>query len=279
MGRVTTRTPAQRITLDDGGLHRVDRADTLVVEEPLQVRVDGRPLTVTMRTPGDDFDLALGFLVTEGLVSSADDVSHLMHCQDEDDDGRPTFNVVDVTLRAGVVLPDVSMDRTFAATSSCGVCGKTSIDAVRLRSPYDVRADPLRLDPAVLMAMPDALRAEQKAFDRTGGLHAAGLFTADGALLAAREDVGRHNAVDKLVGWAAREGLLPLAGHVLVVSSRASFELTQKALMAGIPCLAAVSAASSLAVELALESGLTLAGFLRPPRATVYAGGERLGLT
>lgn len=279
MGRVTTRAPALRVTLDDRNVHRTDRADTLAVEEPLQVRVDGRPVTVTMRTPGDDFDLALGFLVTEGLLASADDVSRLMHCQDEDDDGRPTFNVVDVTLRPGFVLPEVSLQRSFAATSSCGVCGKTSIADVRVRSRYDVRADPTQVQPATLLAMPEALRAQQKAFDRTGGLHAAGLFTSDGELLAVREDVGRHNAVDKLIGWAARERRLPLTGHVLVVSSRASFELTQKALMAGIPCLAAVSAASSLAVELAQESGLTLAAFVRPPRVTVYAGGQRLGLT
>ncbi len=279
MGRVTTRAPAQRVTLDDDGAHCTDRADTLAVEEPLQLRVDGRPVTVTMRTPGDDFDLAIGFLVTEGLVASAEDVSRLLHCQDEDDDGRATFNVVDVTLRPGVVLPDVSMERSFAATSSCGVCGKTSIDAVRVRSRYEVWADDMQVELATLMAMPEALRAQQKAFDRTGGLHAAGLFTSGGELLAVREDIGRHNAVDKLIGWAARERRLPLAGHVLLVSSRASFELTQKALMAGIPCLAAVSAASSLAVELAQESGLTLAAFVRPPRVTVYAGGERLGLT
>ncbi len=278
MGRVTTRTPAQRLTLSEDGQQVVTRVDTVTVEEPLQVRVGGRPLTVTMRTPGDDFDLALGFLVSEGLVGSADDVSHLMHCQDEDDDGRPTFNVVDVTLRPGVVLPDVSMERTFAATSSCGVCGKTSIDAVRLRSPYAVADDTMRLDPVTLLGLPEALRSRQKVFDRTGGVHAAGLFTADGELLAVREDIGRHNAVDKLIGWAAREQRLPLTGCVLVVSSRASFELTQKAMMAGIPCLAAVSAPSSLAVELALEAGLTLVGFLRPPRMTVYAGGARLGL-
>jgi FdhD protein len=158
------------------------------------------------------------------------------------------------------------------------VCGKASVDAVRVRSPYDLGADPTRISPAVLAAMPEALRSAQKVFDRTGGLHAAGLFTSDGELLAVREDIGRHNAVDKVIGWAAREGRLPLTGCVLFVSSRASFELTQKAMMAGIPCLAAVSAPSSLAIELARESGMTLAGFVRPPRMTVYAGGERLGL-
>ncbi|HEX3005038.1 MAG TPA: formate dehydrogenase accessory sulfurtransferase FdhD [Angustibacter sp.] len=281
MGRVTTRTPARRLQLDGDRLEVVEvvgRPDTVTVEEPLQVRVGGRPLTVTMRTPGDDFDLTIGFLLTEGLISSAQDVATLMHCQDEGDDGRPTFNVVDVVLQPGVELPDVSLERSFFSTSSCGVCGKASVDAVRVRSPYDVTTDTTRISPAVLAAMPDALREAQKVFDRTGGLHAAGLFTADGELLVVREDIGRHNAVDKVIGWAAREGRLPLTGCVLFVSSRASFELTQKAMMAGIPCLAAVSAPSSLAIELAKEAGMTLAGFVRPPRMTVYAGGERLGL-
>ncbi|MGN6613177.1 MAG: formate dehydrogenase accessory sulfurtransferase FdhD [Angustibacter sp.] len=281
MGRVTTRTPARRLQLDDDRLEVVEvvgRPDTVTVEEPLQVRVGGRPLTVTMRTPGDDFDLTIGFLLTEGLIASAQDVATLMHCQDEGDDGRPTFNVVDVVLQPGVELPDVSLERSFFSSSSCGVCGKASVDAVRVRSPYDLAADTTPVSPAALAAMPDALRTAQKVFERTGGLHAAGLFTADGELLAVREDIGRHNAVDKVIGWAAREGRLPLTGCVLFVSSRASFELTQKAMMAGIPCLAAVSAPSSLAIELAKEAGMTLAGFVRPPRMTVYAGAERLGL-
>ncbi len=266
-----------RIEVTGDGVQVTRRPDTVTAEEPLEVRVSGRALAVTMRTPGDDFDLALGFLLTEGLIAGADDVATLMHCLDEGEDGRPTYNVVDVVLRPGVALPDVSLERSFYTTSSCGVCGKASIDAVRVRSTYDVRADTTPLAPQLLVALPDALREHQKVFDRTGGLHAAGLFTADGELLAVREDVGRHNAVDKLVGWAAREQRLPLTGCVLMVSGRASFELTQKALMAGIPCLAAVSAPSSLAVELATESGMTLVGFLRPPRMTVYAGAERLG--
>ncbi|WP_426561132.1 formate dehydrogenase accessory sulfurtransferase FdhD [Angustibacter sp. McL0619] len=278
MGRITSRTPAQRITLGpDGGVVR--RADTLAVEEPLQIRVDGTPLTVTMRTPGDDFDLALGFLVGEGLVTGADDVKTLMHCLDEDQDGRPTYNVVDVATRPGLGLPDLGLRRSFTTTSACGVCGTTSIEDVRQRSPYDVAADQTRWTPEALAAMPELLESAQTGFARTGGLHGAGLFTAQGELLVAREDVGRHNAVDKVVGWAAREHLLPLTGCVLVVSSRASFELAQKALMAGIPCLAAISAPSSLSVQLAREAGLTLVGFLRPPRLTVYAGAERLGLS
>lgn len=279
MGRVTARRPSTRVDLATGGAPTlVQRADTVTVEEPLEVRVGGRALAVTMRTPGDDFDLTIGFLVTEGLISGADDVSTLMHCTDAGDDGRPTFNVVDVELRPGVVVPEVGLQRSFATSSSCGVCGKTSIDAVRVRSPFDVRGDGTRLSPQVLAGLPDALREHQKVFDRTGGLHAAGLFTSGGDLLVVREDVGRHNAVDKVVGWAAREQRLPLVGTVLMVSGRVSFELAQKALMAGIPVLAAVSAPSSLAIDLADETGLTLVGFLRPPRMTVYAGGERLGV-
>jgi FdhD protein len=266
------------VELVDGPPSVVARPDTVTVEEPLEIRVDGRPLAVTMRTPGDDFDLTIGFLVTEGLLAGADDVATLMHCTDTGDDGSPTFIVVDIQLQPGVSTPDVGLQRSFVTTSSCGVCGKTSIDAVRLRSPYDLTTDATIVSPRVLAGLPDALRDHQKVFDRTGGLHAAGLFTADGELLAVREDVGRHNAVDKIVGWAAREHRLPLAATVLMVSGRISFELAQKALMAGIPVLAAVSAPSSLAIDLAQESGLTLVGFLRPPRMTVYAGAGRLAL-
>ena len=279
MGRVTQRAPSTRVeVLEDGGVRTTSRPDTLAVEEPLEIRVAGTPVTVTMRTPGDDFDLTVGNLLTEGVVTKAVDVAQLMHCLDEDESGSPTYNVVDVTLAPGVV-PD--LDRTARSgyqSSACGVCGKTSVDAITATSPYAVGEDPVRLSPSVVAGLPDRLRERQKVFDRTGGLHAAGIFTADGEPLVVREDVGRHNAVDKVVGWAGREGLLPLSGHVLVVSGRASFELVQKAVMAGIPALVAVSAPSSLAVRLATESGLTLVGFTRPPRMTVYAGGYRLGL-
>jgi FdhD protein len=254
------------------------RPDTLAVEEPMEIRVDGEPLTMTMRTPGDDFDLTMGFLHGEGLIGEADDVARLMHCLDTDEDGSPTYNVVDVTLREGVSLRDKAK-RTFVTTSACGVCGTASIDALQTTSRYAVAEDRATVDPAVLCSLPGRLREAQKAFDRTGGVHAAGLFTAEGELVVSREDVGRHNAVDKVVGWALREGRLPLAGHVLVVTSRASFELTQKAHAAGIPVLAAVSAASSLAVELADRVGLTLVGFVRPPHFTVYAGEQRLAMS
>ena len=267
MGRVTQRVRAVRIEVSGPASHRlIERPDSVVVEAPMEIRVDGLPLTVTMRTPGDDFDLTIGFLLSEGLIAGADDVRRLMHCLDEDESGSPTYNVVDVTLAQGVTGPTESEARRFLTTSACGVCGTASIDAVRTTGRYAVESDEMRIDPAL------------GAFAHPGGVHAAGLFTADGEVVVVREDIGRHNAVDKIVGWAAREGRLPLTGHVLVVSSRASFELTQKAFVAGIPVLAAVSAPSSLAIDLATEVGLTLVGFVRDPRLTVYSGRQRLGI-
>jgi FdhD protein len=270
MGRVTARRGVLRIA--DGV--RVSRPDTLVAEEPLEIRVDKRPLAVTMRTPGDDLDLALGFLLTEGVIRSTADVRTAVLCAG--DQTPNTYNVVDVVLSPGVPAPQTDPTRNFFTTSSCGVCGKASIDAVRTRSVFPVDADPARIDVATLSVLPDALRTAQRTFATTGGLHAAALSTVDGRLVAVREDVGRHNAVDKVVGWALRESRLPLSGHVLLVSGRASFELTQKASMAGIPILAAVSAPSTLAVDLAEEVGLTLVGFLRGPTMNVYTRPERI---
>ncbi|MEU9446474.1 formate dehydrogenase accessory sulfurtransferase FdhD [Streptomyces sp. NPDC048304] len=272
MGRVTVRRRVLRIR--DGVPS--GRPDTLAAEEPMEIRVGGHPLTVTMRTPGDDFDLAAGFLAGEGVVHTADDITAIRYCAGATADGGNTYNVVDVALAPGVALPTASLERNFYTTSSCGLCGKASLDAVRMASTWSVAEDPLRVGPELLARLPERLRAAQKVFDSTGGLHAAGLFTADGELLCLREDVGRHNAVDKVVGHALRSGLLPLRGTVLMVSGRASFELVQKAVLAGIPLLAAVSAPSSLAVDLAAESGLTLVGFLRGTSMNVYAGEERL---
>lgn len=281
MGRATDRRTVLRIDLAAAGPRR--RPDTLAAEEPLEIRV-GRagpakraPLAVTMRTPGDDLDLALGFLLTEGVIGAADDVVTAQLCAGTDTPN--TYNVVDVVLADSVPPPLTDPSRNFYTTSSCGVCGKASIDAVRTRSRFDVAADPVRMPPAVLASLPDRLREAQKIFARTGGLHAAGLFTADGRLVVLREDVGRHNAVDKVIGWAAREHRLPLTGHVLLVSGRASFELTQKAWMAGIPMLAAVSAPSSLAADLADEAGMTLVGFLRNSTMNVYTGLHRVTAT
>ena len=280
MGRVTDRRSVVRVDLS-AQPSTVRRMDTMVGEEPLEIRVGRvgeprRPLAVTMRTPGDDLDLALGFLFTEGLIAEAGDVVTAQLCAGDNEPN--TYNVVDVALAPHVEPPDVDPARNFYTTSSCGVCGKASIDAVRTRSQFDVAADPMTVAAKDLVAMPDRLRAAQQAFDRTGGLHAAGLFTAGGDLVCVREDVGRHNAVDKVVGWALREAKLPLTGHVLLVSGRASFELVQKAAMAGAPVLAAVSAPSTLAMDLAAESGLTLVGFLRGATLNVYAGASRVAV-
>jgi FdhD protein len=275
MGRVTERRRVVRIR---GGAV-VMRPDTLVAEEPLEIRLNGKPLAITMRTPGDDFALAVGFLASEGVIAHASDVRAVTYCEGAAEDGSNTYNVVNVQLAPGVPVPDITLERNVYTTSSCGLCGKASLDAVRTATRFPgLDADPVRVRAELLGELPDRLRAAQKVFDRTGGLHAAGLFTAGGELLDVREDVGRHNAVDKIVGRALQAGRLPLAGSVLLVSGRASFELAQKAVMAGIPVLAAVSAPSSLAVDLAVETGLTLVGFLRGQDMNIYAGEHRVVL-
>jgi len=277
MGRIVARRPVLRITVGEGERRR---PDVLAVEEPLEIRVAGSPLAVTMRTPGHDVELATGFLVSEGVIAHGEDMRSAIHCGGPGTGGTDnTYNVLDLTLAPGVAPPAPEVARNFYTTSSCGVCGKASIEAVETVSSFDVSTDDTVVDAALLTTFPDALRAGQAAFDKTGGLHAAALFDAEtGELLALREDVGRHNAVDKVVGWAALQGRLPLRGTVLQVSGRASFELAQKAVMAGIPILAAVSAPSSLAVELAAASGLTLVGFLRGASMNVYSGSERIGV-
>jgi FdhD protein len=272
MGRLIARRPVLRLT--PNGTSR--RPDALAVEEPLELRVDGRALAVTMRTPGHDVELAHGFLLTEGVIGAVEDVRDARYCGSRDEDGRNTYNVLDIGLADGVPPPDAGVERNFYTTSSCGVCGKASLDAVRLRTRHSPADDATRVASEVLATLPDVLRDRQRVFDSTGGLHAAGLFTADGEPLVVREDVGRHNAVDKVLGWALMQGRVPVGGTVLVVSGRASFELVQKAVMAGVPVLAAVSAPSSLAVELAVECGLTLAGFVRDGRMNIYSHGERL---
>jgi FdhD protein len=244
------------------------RSERVVVEEPLELRLDGAPLAVTMRTPGDDIELAAGFLVTEGIVADFGAVASIAHCEANE-------NAVEARLEpgaAGVRLPEA---RHFFASSSCGVCGKATIEALRARAPA-LHGDPLRVDATLLRALPERLRGAQRLFGETGALHAAGLFDARGELLCAREDVGRHNAVDKVVGWAALEGRLPLAGTILLASGRLGFEIAQKALVAGIPLLAAISGPSSLAVELARANGMTLIAFLRGDALNVYAGAGRV---
>lgn len=296
MGRITTRKKIVRITAgaDDVGGAAVRRLDTLAVEEPLEIRVLGEPLTVTMRTPGHDVELAAGFLVSEGVITRSDQFASAIHCGGPGTggaaaapgayalgasaaDGGNTYNVLDVTLAPGTPLPDPERARHSYTTSACGVCGAASIEQVSTTSAYDVSTDPLIVDAETLASLPDQLRSQQEAFDKTGGLHAAGLYdAATGRLLVVREDVGRHNAVDKVVGWAALNGRLPLTGTVLQVSGRASFELVQKAVMAGIPMLSAVSAPSSLAVEMAESTGLTLVGFVRGASMNVYSRAERV---
>jgi FdhD protein len=214
--------------------------------------------------------------VSEGVISEADHVLAQRYCAGATDEGLNTYNVLDVSLAAGVAPPDPSVERAFYTTSSCGLCGKASLDAVRTTARWSVAEDDVVVTAELLAQLPDRLREAQKVFDRTGGLHAAALFDAGGELLVLREDVGRHNAVDKVVGWALQAGRLPLRQTVLLVSGRASFELAQKAWMAGIPVLAAVSAPSSLAVDLAEEAGMTLVGFLRGPTMNVYSRADRI---
>ncbi|MDL9936693.1 formate dehydrogenase accessory sulfurtransferase FdhD [Gordonia sp. ABSL1-1] len=277
MGRITTRRRVVRI---QRGADRHRRADVLAVEEPLEIRVGGQRLAVTMRTPGNDFELVAGFLVAEGIISARDQLLASRYCagatttSDTLIAGANTYNVVDTTLAAGVPAPEPR--RNYTMTSACGVCGKASIDDVVVASDFDIADDSVQIDSATLLRLPDALRTGQAVFDKTGGLHAAALFDADGDMLVLREDVGRHNAVDKVIGWALLNGRLPLRGHILQVSGRASFELVQKATMAGVPLLSAVSAPSSLAVELAEDRGMTLAGFVRGDSMVVYTRDDRI---
>ncbi|MET8769142.1 formate dehydrogenase accessory sulfurtransferase FdhD [Streptomyces sp. NPDC004658] len=252
-------------------------ADTVVAEEPLEIRLNGEALAITMRTPGDDFALAAGFLVSEGVLGTVEELRSITYCAGATEDGRNTYNVVDVRTVSGVGAEHLRLQRNFYTTSSCGLCGKASLDAVRTTAHWELADDPtLTLSPELLAALPDSLRKGQKVFSRTGGLHAAGLFDEQGLLIDLQEDVGRHNAVDKLVGRAFQKGLLPLSRAILMVSGRASFELVQKAVMAGIPVLAAVSAPSSLACDLAQESGMTLIGFLRGDSMNIYSGERRI---
>jgi FdhD protein len=272
MGRVTARRAVQHVTAEKS----VGRPETVAVEEPLEIRVNGNPITVTMRTPGSDFELAQGFLLTEHIIGHRDDVEAIRYCGGTGPDGANTYNVLDITLAPGVPAPDVDVTRNFYTTSSCGICGKASLDAVRLASRYRPAGYPARIATQTLTAMPQQLRSAQKVFASTGGLHAAALFDVDGTMLVVREDIGRHNAVDKVIGWALENDRIPLSTAVLLVSGRASFELTQKAVMAGVPMLAAVSAPSSLAVDLAGESGLTLVAFLRGDSMNVYSRPDRI---
>jgi len=252
--------------------------DYLVAEEPLEIRVGKVPVSVTMRTPGHDLELVPGFLFTEGLIASRAQIASVRHEPGVLPSGATESgaNRVRVELAEGVEFDAKASQRNFYAASSCGVCGKASIDAVRVRDIVPPNPN-CTVDAEVLCRLPDQLRAEQAVFSRTGALHAAGLFTLGGQLQVLREDVGRHNAVDKAIGWALAHDRLPLSGSLLMVSGRGGFEIAQKALVAGIPVLASVSAPSDLAVKLAREFGMTLIGFLRGRRFVIYSGAERVG--
>ncbi len=312
MGRVTRRFPVVRIDATHpqhpAGARSVE---TVAVEEPLELRVDGAPYTVTMRTPGHDIELAHGLLASEGVIAGVDDLSSARYCggaartpslepqvrspeaawlreawrgdapalgatdASGPQPGQNTYNVLDVRLSPGVEVSE-QRRRSLVTSSACGVCGTASIELLRQRLVFDLRADAARVRAEVLLRLPEALLEHQATFARTGGLHAAGLFTTEGETLVVREDVGRHNAVDKVVGWAMMNGRRPARGCVLMVSGRTSFELAQKAVLAGVPVLAGVSAPSSLAIEVAMEAGLTLAGFVRDDRMNLYAMPERV---
>jgi FdhD protein len=280
----TVRRRVERVTVGEPPARR-ERDDLLATEEPLEIRIvragDARRgpisgtaahrVSVTMRTPGADFELAAGFLFSEGLVDGPDAIAAIRYCVE----GEQQYNAVNVVLAPGARFDPADLQRNFYATSSCGVCGKASIEAAMGPACARVASD-VTVSPEVLVALPEKLRAAQAVFERTGGLHGAAHFTPDGRLVRVREDVGRHNAMDKLVGAALLAGEVPLSGAVVLVSGRLSFELVQKAARAGVPVLAGVSAPSSLAVELAEQAGLTLAGFVRGERFNVYAGRERI---
>ena len=265
------RPPARSVELtqvkewSEGSIRAVE--DQLAVEEPLEIRVNGMPLTVTMRTPGHDLELTAGFLLTEGIVETREQIAGLRAATQN---GISRSNVVEVELKE-TQFGGQTLQRNFFAASSCGICGKASIEVIRNRNLIPPNHD-FRVSPEILCRLPERLRTEQAVFERTGGLHAAALFHSSGELMALREDIGRHNAVDKLIGWALLDGRVPLRDSVLLVSGRGGFEIIQKALAGGIPVVASVSAPSSLAVKLARELGLTLIGFLRGKRFVVYGG-------
>ena len=295
--RPESKTEARVWVVESGSAGPRPRTDQVATEEPMEIRLraagiaesagplpvfrrrsegaERRTVAITMRTPGADFELAAGFLYGEGVIRRADEIRGISHCEEPDLDEDKRYNIVNVDLH-GHVLPDLqALERHFYTTSACGVCGKASLESLRIRGCPSIPPGP-EVDADVIRRLPEALRDGQSVFAATGGLHAAALFDPQGERLAVREDVGRHNALDKLVGWALQAGRLPLSGHIVMVSGRSSFEILQKSLMAGVPIVCAVSAPSSLAVSLAREFGITLIGFLRGDRFNVYTGLERV---
>jgi FdhD protein len=277
--RRSSKTKTRVRVVEDGKM-RV-RPDTLATEEPMEIRLitggERQTVAVTMRTPGADFELAAGFLYGEGIVTSSEDIAKISYCVDSDLDAAQQYNIVNVELRGGREYDLRPLERHFYTSSACGVCGKASLEQLELRG-CPVAVPGPEVSAETLYSLPEKLREAQGLFDATGGLHAAALFDGEGNLVALREDVGRHNATDKLVGWALLENKLPLSGHLVMVSGRSSFEILQKCLTAGVPFVCAISAPSSLAVDVAREFGMTLVGFLRERRFNVYAGHERVAL-
>src|SRR5918995_350341 len=269
-----------RVRSVEEGRARV-RPDSLATEEPMEIRLASgearQTVAVTMRTPGADFELAAGFLYGEGIVSSPEDILKISYCIDPDIDAEQQYNIVNVELRGGRDYDLKPLERHFYTTSACGVCGKASLEQLELRGCPVIPPGP-EVAPEKIYALPEKLREEQGLFEATGGLHAAALFDAEGNLVALKEDVGRHNATDKLLGWALLEGRLPLSDHIVMVSGRSSFEIMQQCLPAGVPIVCAISAPSSLAVDVAREFGMTLVGFLRGNKFNVYAGSQRIQL-
>ena len=265
-----------RVRVVEGGRARV-RPDVLATEEPMEIRLisgsDKQTVAITMRTPGSDFELAAGFLYGEGIVSSRDDIKKISYCVDVD--AEQQYNIVNVELWAGREYDLKPLERHFYTSSACGVCGKESLEQLEIRGCSVMPPGP-GVEADVITSLPDKLREQQGLFDSTGGLHAAALFDREGNLLALREDVGRHNATDKLIGWALLEGKLPLSEHLVQVSGRSSFEILQKCLTAGVPVVCAISAPSSLAVDVARQFGMTLVGFMRGERFNVYSGFDRI---
>ncbi len=267
-----------RVRVVEDGKGRV-RPDTLATEEPMEIRLvtqgASQTVAVTMRTPGADFELAAGFLYGEGIVSSREEIKRISYCVDADLDAEQQYNIVNVELRGGREYDLRSLDRHFYTTSACGVCGKASLEQLELRGCPVISPGPV-VPAETIYALPEKLREAQGLFEATGGLHAAALFDKDGTLVALREDVGRHNATDKLIGWSLLEGRLPLSDHLVMVSGRSSFEILQKCLTAGVPMVCAISAPSSLAVDVARQFGITLVGFLRGDRFNIYSAPERI---
>ena len=275
--RPASQTRVRVRTMSAGSSHR--REDHVATEEPLEIRIDAggtvRSAAVTMRTPGNDFELAAGFLLAEGIIHRREEIRQIAYCVDPTLTAEQRYNVVTVTLSDGRPVDFDPLARHFAITSACGVCGKTSLDQLEVRGATALPDGPA-VPASVVTGLPAALRSRQRLFDATGGLHAAALFESGGKLAAVREDVGRHNALDKLLGWAFLDGRLPAQDGIVLVSGRASFELTQKCVVAGVPILCAVSAPSSLAIDVAKRFNLTLVGFVRDDRCNVYSGVERI---